>query len=330
MTIENRDNLGAIDGQQMYGMRVQGLAKASIGNGVLAGDVVSTALRATQKEAGADMSVDVQLGNCIINGTIYEEASDVNVAIAAAHATDERIDLIVYDVTAGNPAAVTGTPHATDPQVPDVEDDDDIPLAQVYVVPQDDGGYTGTIVDGDITDMRSFVKTGTKYLFMGVADFCETTALPFTDSDKAHFGMGDAQGLELGAGAANSTLYNTQIMIPEDMLTEEAVEIYFICGTDIDASSAVARMFLTVTPLVSGATPAADDYTASVTLTNCTAASKIGHHVISSDISSSLTRGVPVCVYWYRDGDHVDDTLTESGATHFVILGFYLKYTGIL
>ena len=169
MAIEDRDNLGLIDGQTIYNARIQSLSKATIRNGVVGSGVANTSLKVTEREAGANMSVDVQLGKCIINGTTHTEAADVNIVIAAAHATDERIDLIVYDQSAGNPAVVAGTPHATHPQVPDVTDDNDIPLGLVYVLPQDGVGYTGTIVTAYITDIRSYiyqVESG-KYTMVG-------------------------------------------------------------------------------------------------------------------------------------------------------------------
>lgn len=157
MTIENRDNLGLIDDQIVFGMRLQGLAKASLGNGVVAESTTSTALKASQRAAVANMSVDVATGSCQIDGVVYTEDSIVNVVISAAHATDERIDLIVYDQSAGNPAVVTGTANATNPRVPDVTDDKDIPLALVYVLPQDDVAYSGTITTEYIYDVRCFM-----------------------------------------------------------------------------------------------------------------------------------------------------------------------------
>ena len=156
MTIEDRDNLGFMDGQVVFGMRLQSIAKASLGNGVLSNLVANTKLKITEDEGAAEMSVTAQLGNCIIDGTLYEEAADVeDIAIAAQHATNERIDLVFYDQSGSTVAVVTGTPHATDPQVPDCPTDLDIPLALVYVSPTDDEG--GTIVDADIYDVRSFV-----------------------------------------------------------------------------------------------------------------------------------------------------------------------------
>lgn len=170
MTVENRDNLGLIDGQTVYGMRLQSLAKASLGNGVAGDTVTTTALKVSERGAGANMSVDVAIGDCQIDGTTYTEAGVTNLAISAAHATNERIDLVVYDQSAGAPAVVTGTAHATNPQVPDVADDADIPLALVYVLPQDDASYTATITDAYIYDVRSFTSALSTGMLKGLIE----------------------------------------------------------------------------------------------------------------------------------------------------------------
>ena len=173
MAIENRDNLGLIDGQIVFGMRLQSISKAGLGNGVIASSVSSTALKITPDETTPDMTITAQLGSCQIDGGVFTEAADVtSVAIAAAHATNERIDLVFYDQSASTVAVVTGTPHATDPAVPDVATDLDIPLAIVYVLPQDDVSYSGTITSDYIYDIRSFVYIGEsgKYTMIGIVE----------------------------------------------------------------------------------------------------------------------------------------------------------------
>ena len=109
------------------------------GNGVLDGLAVS------ENGAGADMSVDVAAGNCMISGTKYTESSVTNLAISAADATYDRKDLVVYDSSAGDPAVVTGTAAAT-PVPPDIPSSD-ILLAIVNVA----AGVT-QITNADITD----------------------------------------------------------------------------------------------------------------------------------------------------------------------------------
>ena len=102
-------------------------------------------LDVSERGAGANMSVDVAMGSCIVDYVSYYEASTVNVAISAAHATLARKDIIVYDTSAGNPAAVTGTAAST-PVPPDIPNGD-ILLALIDVPATDT-----TISSGQITD----------------------------------------------------------------------------------------------------------------------------------------------------------------------------------
>ena len=108
-------------------------------NGVLDGLAVS------ENGAGADMSVDVAAGNCMIDGVKSTESSTTNLAISAANATYDRKDLVVYDSSAGDPAVVTGTAAAT-PVPPDIPSGD-ILLAIVNVA----AGVT-QITNADIVD----------------------------------------------------------------------------------------------------------------------------------------------------------------------------------
>lgn len=185
MAISDRDNIGMVDNQTVYNMRIQSLAKSSLGNGVIMATVAATGLKVMQREAGANMSVDVQLGSCIIDGTTYTEAADVNLEVAAADATDPRIDLIVYDQSVGNPAIVAGTP-AEYPQVPDVTDDADIPLALVYVAAQET-----SITNAEITDVRSGIKSSVTVNSDVDYEFVSIWKLPIRitggDSDGSYF-----------------------------------------------------------------------------------------------------------------------------------------------
>ena len=109
------------------------------GNGVLDGLTVS------ENGAGADMSVDVAAGNCMISGTKYTESSTTNLAISAADATYDRKDLVVYDSSAGDPAVVTGTAAAT-PIPPD------IPAGDILLAIVDVAAGATAITDADIVD----------------------------------------------------------------------------------------------------------------------------------------------------------------------------------
>lgn len=152
MTITSKDNFRLTDNQTLYNMRIQSLAKASLGNGVVLTTISGTGLKVTEKSTGANMSVDVAAGTARINGTDYIESAKKNLIVSAAHATYPRIDLIVYDQSGSTPAIVAGTPD-TYPQCPDVREDNDIPLALVYVAANDTA-----ISNSEITNVRSGVK----------------------------------------------------------------------------------------------------------------------------------------------------------------------------
>jgi len=137
--------------------------------GVLATSGIGT-MAVTQRAAGANMSVDVAAGICVVFGDennvqgLYGCANDAtkNVVIAAADATNPRRDLIVARVRdafysgATNAWAlevVQGTPAASpsDPAMPN----NAICLARVTV-----GAAVSSIVTGNIADLRPFAPLG--------------------------------------------------------------------------------------------------------------------------------------------------------------------------
>lgn len=141
-------------------------------------------LRVTQRGAGANMSVDIASGTCIIDGDdqafqgsyLGQSSATVNVTIGAAPGSNSRIDLIVarvYDPNAGSGSSaiftfeaiagsVSGSPVA--PALPNTA----IPIAQVLVT----NGDT-SVVNAAITDARTparargAVPTGTIQAFAG-------------------------------------------------------------------------------------------------------------------------------------------------------------------
>jgi hypothetical protein len=113
------------------------------------------------------MAVLVKSGTAWIPGTLSGvqgaygvlNDADVNVPIAAAHATLARIDIICYKiedtqyagaVNAASIVAVTGTPSGS-PAVPTAPDNS-ITLAQIAV-----GAAVSTITNANITDVRAFI-----------------------------------------------------------------------------------------------------------------------------------------------------------------------------
>ena len=122
---------------------------------------VLSGLGVTQRAAGVNMSVDVAAGTCYVNSVLYTESAVVNVAIATADTTNPRKDLITYDTSAGNPAAVTGTP-AVIPIPPDIPSGD-ILLALIDVAANDSTIDTADITDKSILVVRSgWFYDGTK------------------------------------------------------------------------------------------------------------------------------------------------------------------------
>lgn len=105
---------------------------------------VLTGLAVSERGAGANMSVDVALGECYVDETIYTESGTTNVVITAADATHARKDLIIYDTATSAPIAIAGSPAAT-PQPPDITASD-ILLALVDVAANDT-----SISDSEIT-----------------------------------------------------------------------------------------------------------------------------------------------------------------------------------
>lgn len=135
-------------------------------SGALNGGVArSYDLSVVQRGAGANMSVDIGRGGCLVGGTVsadqgeyfvYNDAT-VNVVISAANVTNPRIDVIgvrVQDQEHGDGsdsatiAVVTGTP-AGSPAVPTLPANF-LTLAHVAVA-----ANASSIVTGNITDKRT-------------------------------------------------------------------------------------------------------------------------------------------------------------------------------
>jgi len=158
--------------------QLNNMIRAMGGDGVISGFAV------TQRAAGgANMSVDVALGEAKIDNTIESEAVLVNVVIAASHATLERKDLITYDASANTPAVIKGTDHAGtagDPTYPPDLPAGDILLAMVKV-----DANTSTIVDGDITDCRIFIDEGSAWQYSGASEFSGNAPTSWTDLNLA-------------------------------------------------------------------------------------------------------------------------------------------------
>jgi hypothetical protein len=139
------------------------------------GVIGPTDLEVVQRGAGANMSVDVAAGSCVVGGTtaalqgnyLCQSDAVANVVIAASPSLgNSRIDLIVaqvrdQDIDLGTHndwelIAVTGTPAATGTQVAPALPASSVLLATIAV-----GPLAATIVTANITDNR--VLTGSAH-----------------------------------------------------------------------------------------------------------------------------------------------------------------------
>lgn len=153
------------------------MVRAMNGDGVLS-DPDATSLEVIARSTPI-MGVQVRIGNCRIADTIESEAAATNLTIEAAHATDERKDLITYDATANTPAIIKGTDHAgtaADPTYPPDIPDGDILLGIVKV-----DAATTTIVTDNITDGRIIV--GQIRMYSGASAFSGNSPTSWTDLD---------------------------------------------------------------------------------------------------------------------------------------------------
>lgn len=147
----------------------------------------SADLAVTQRGAGANMSVDVAGGRVAIAGSeatyqgtyVCENRGTTNVIIAAADATNPRIDLIVAKVqdaaysgatNSWSIVAVTGTPAAS-PAAPSAPNNS-IVLARVAVA-----ALAASITNANITDYR-FITAGQFIAGPGPHVICQSTNRP--------------------------------------------------------------------------------------------------------------------------------------------------------
>jgi hypothetical protein len=124
---------------------------------------------------GTAMSVKVRSGAVWGDGHYYEETDEETLAIAAANATNPRIDLVVLRVDRTlndiDLAVITGTAAAT-PSVPALTQTAatwEIPLAQVRV-----NAAVATIAAANVADLRPFA--GATWLSDQAAYFADVLA----------------------------------------------------------------------------------------------------------------------------------------------------------
>lgn len=170
------------DGQVVFDNDLAALLRAIEGTGVLSGWT-------TTAHSPANMSVDVALGVGYVGSAKKSTAITTNVVITAADATKARRDIIIWDTSEGELAAVDGTAEAvlpygeTDfkkmshPAPPDIPATDDILIAQVYVA-----AGTSSIVTANIWDKRYFLPAG-RLIVEDTEVFSSAAPTSWTDLD---------------------------------------------------------------------------------------------------------------------------------------------------
>jgi len=143
--------LDRIDGEIIFDIDYNSLHQALQATGWLTGWAVTG-------NAGT-LSVDVAAGRGMAEGVLKETDPSTNVVLTAAHASNPRKDLIVYDRSASALAKVDGTAAAIEPDgednprkmklpvPPDLGATDDILIAVVYVPAAATLGSQCTIID---------------------------------------------------------------------------------------------------------------------------------------------------------------------------------------
>ena len=126
-------------------INMEAIVAGTQNNGVVSGMAV------TERGAGQNQSVDVASGEVYVSDVRFTEGSTVNVALAAAHGTLPRKDIITYDTTASNPSYVTGT--AASPPIPP-----DIPSGDILLAVVDRTANDNTVANTDINDGRVSVN----------------------------------------------------------------------------------------------------------------------------------------------------------------------------
>lgn len=179
------------------------------------GIIQETAFQVTQRGAGANNSVDVQVGGIIIPGTqsgvqgSYYVVNDaiVNLPMStAAHATLPRIDTVIVSVRdsfyagVNNDAVLTyvaGTAGAS-PVAPTITDPNSYKLANINVPAADN-----TILTTDITDVRTVSPQGRAVAVSGLIP-CTSTTRPSTPRKGQAIWESDTRQMKINEGSSTS------------------------------------------------------------------------------------------------------------------------------
>lgn len=208
------------------------LRVAAMGWGTVSGLAVS------QRGAGANMSVDVASGEALINGTVVTKGSTTNVSITAAHASYDRYDLVVIN-SSGTISVIDGTTGSTSyANDYDLETNNAILLAEVYVPATDTA-----ITDSQITD-KSIETCLQKSPMLKGLDLVATVVggvLPLLDSSKmdADWGGSSFNTLKLGtARHFSSSTAGSDVLT----ITGEAIILGGTINKEEDGSYSFAKI----------------------------------------------------------------------------------------
>lgn len=270
--------------------------------------VVGSGDMAVTQNGTPNMSVNVAAGRAFIRGGVSSGAATVgtyavmndattNVSIAAADATNPRIDLVcvqVRDTNYGEAASearffvVQGTPAAV-PAVPSISGLNVLVLAQVAV-----GAAVTTIVTGNITDKRTYAAS------VGGIQRCTSTTRPTSSSlyEGLVIDETDLDRLWVYDGAAWRfiTNYGTAGR-PGVILTDAAQTIATATTTDITWGTEVSDV---------------DGWTSGGSATLTVPSGWDGRYVITYSGSWSSGPGSPASVVLYHNGVTVYEALGSS------------------
>lgn len=259
---------GFPQGSPLFDVSFRAISEAFAGNGILAsGDFAIT-------EGTADMDLDVAAGTAWYNGSEYSEGTVTTLTVAAADATNDRWDTVVYDTAATTPAPTirTGTAGAT-PEPPDLQAGDlllgyayvpagatDVPSANIYEwratasraadinVGDSPGLYATDTVESALTSELQYAAQLTGYPVPN-ADILNSTvtvnAGTGLTTTNAAIGLGGSSTLSVAAGGISSTEIADATIATADLAASAVTTAKVADGTildaDIDAATTIAR-----------------------------------------------------------------------------------------
>lgn len=266
----------------------------------------STALEVTDIVAGG-LSLDVAAGRAwTTSGAMAELATADTVTLTTAHATLDRIDTVVLDVTTGTTVltAVAGTPSAT-PSAPSLTDDQ-VPLADVTVA-----ATQTELTSGDITDRRRFgvpVQANSEEYNTAVTQILTIPAVALVEDTEADINRATLQYVTLDSGATSVDLYGA-VNLPHGATVTE-----FSVITDHGDALHETRAFLYE-----------KDWTSTASATNMASITHNGSTTLTKTTTTSITS--PVIDNENNGYTVLLQIFDNAGAGVPAVYGVQIKYT---